>query len=217
MIKCLVIDDDFVSKSILNHYCEENPNTVLIDSYTSAIEALKSKHINEVDIIFTDIEMPECDGIEFVKRLKNNSQIVFTTTHQDYALEAFNHNVLDFLVKPIEKERFNKSVDKYITIKGEEEEPISFRVNRRNVNIAPSKIKYFESFGDYIKIFCEEEVMVIHSTMKELESSLPENFLRTHRKYIVNKNRIQSFNSTDLDIEGIKLPIGKSYKDILIS
>ena len=215
MINCIILDDDFVSKAILVHYCEENPNTTLLSSFTDSLEALKFNNWEEIDLIFTDIEMPDCDGLEFIKKFKSKAQVVFTTSHESYALESFKHNVLDYLVKPITRERFNLAVEKFIEVRGKFETPIQFRIERKNVNLTPSKIKYFESYGDYIKIYYGDNVLISHSTMKDLETYLPENFVRIHRKYIINKDTIHSYSSTSLVIEDLELPIGKSFKGIL--
>lgn len=213
MINCLIIDDDFLSKSVLDHYCEENPSTEVLGSFDCALKALKFKEIGKVDLIFTDIQMPDCDGIEFVKRVNSEAQIVFTTGYEKYALEAFNHNVLDYLLKPIYRDRFDKTIDKYLSTTAGNEESMLFRSEGKDIKLLPSEILYFESYGDYIKINTLESVHIIHSTMTKLLENVPDNFIRIHRKYIVNNNNISKSDSNEVWVNDVGLSISKKYKN----
>ncbi len=211
MIKCIVIDDDSVSRSVISHYVEAHSELELLGEFEDASSALKFKKLPSTEIVFTDIEMPGLTGMDLAENIGGETHLVFTTAYENYALKAFDYNVLDYLVKPVHKDRFDKVIEKYKRQKGEEEDQLILRVNRRNVHIGPSEIQYIESYGDYIKVHLVDEVMVVHMTLKKMEGLLPEFFKRIHRCFIVNEKCIKSYSSTMVEVAGKELPVGGKF------
>ncbi len=210
MINVSIVDDDLLSRAILNNYTAENEYIRVLGVYDNAKDLIQSPEIKSVDVVFTDIQMPGIDGLELAKQL-GTTPIVFTTAFEDYALQAFEFNVVDYLVKPITKDRFERTIKKILISLGKTESPLVFRIDRKNQKIFPSEIKYFQSEGDYVKIQMTKNDSLVHLTMKNLEESLPANFIRIHRKYIVNKNFVHSSNNSLVLIDDKEFPIGNSY------
>jgi DNA-binding LytR/AlgR family response regulator len=180
---------------------------------------------NEVDLVFLDIQMPEITGVDFVKSLENPPMIVFTTAYAEYAVEGFELDAVDYLLKPVSKERFDKAVQKayeYQKLKSGgntettelEEDYIFVKANQKLIKISYDEILYVEAFADYVKIFIPDRRIVTLQTMKKMEVKLPaEKFCRIHRSFIVGLKHIESYNTSEVEIDNKRLPIGKNYKD----
>ena len=225
-INCMVVDDDKVSRSILGHFINKTDYLLLSHTCESAIEAhnilLKD---NDIDILFLDIEMPEMTGMELLQTIKNDSlSIIFTTSREKYAVQAFEYNVEDYLVKPINYSRFLQATQKVLEAKIEEstqEENPGFlfvRANHKIVKIDPKEIYYIEALSDYILIHTINQKYVVHSTMKGIEKKLEsfKNFARVHRSFIINVLHIDSVQDVNVSIHGKGIPIGRSYKNQFI-
>ncbi len=229
-LRCMVVDDDDVSRSIIIHHIKKNENLELTHVCESAIDAhnilLKDKELN---ILFLDIEMPEMNGLELVQMLGNQPvKIILTTSCQDYAVEAFEHSVSDYLVKPISYPRFLKAVNKLSNLLSQEKnntennadtagnnaEFLFVRSNHKIVKIQPKDIAYIEALSDYIVIHTEKESHTVHSTMKGINSKLEafRNFVRVHRSYIINVEHIDSVQDVQVTLNGNPIPIGRSYR-----
>jgi DNA-binding LytR/AlgR family response regulator len=175
--------------------------------------------------MFLDIQMPEISGLNFIKTLENKPLFMFTTAYPDYALEGFELDAIDYLLKPFAYDRFEKAIDKakeYFQIKqsheiGEtdlENEFIFVKANQKLIKLAYNDIYYVEAFADYVKIFLDEKKIVTLQTMKNMEKKLPDElFSRVHRSYIVNRNHVASFSGSKVEVNGVSIPIGKNYKD----
>ncbi|MBI1305775.1 MAG: response regulator [Bacteroidetes bacterium] len=224
-MKCLIVDDEPLALDVLESHLKSHPELELVARCSNAIEASEVLKNHQVDLIFIDIQMPEVTGIEFVKTLTNPPLLVFTTAYAEYAVEGFELDAIDYLLKPISLDRFNKAVAKakeYYQLKNGnevenselEDEHIFVKANQKLIKVSYDDIKYVEAFADYVKIFIPEKRIVTLQTMKNMEKKLPaEKFCRIHRSFIVGLKHVQSYNSSEVEIDGNKLPIGKNYKD----
>ncbi|RZJ68173.1 MAG: response regulator transcription factor, partial [Flavobacterium sp.] len=176
-----------------------------------------------VDLVFLDIEMPVQSGFDLLDGLKTRPQIVFVSAKTDYALKAFDYAAVDYLHKPVTKDRFNKAVQKVIDLHSlkqdvpdEDEEFIFIKSNLKNFKIYISKINWIEAFGDYIKIITEDESHLVLSTMKSFENDLPpERFMRVHKSFIINIDKVTSFNGKFAEIGSAKIPLSRNKKEEL--
>ncbi|MDX2301165.1 MAG: LytTR family DNA-binding domain-containing protein [Microscillaceae bacterium] len=226
-INCMVVDDDKVSRSIIGHFINKTDYLHLSHTCESAIDAhniLLKDH--EIDILFLDIEMPEMTGMELLQTLKNTHlNIVFTTSREKYAVKAFEYNVQDYLVKPINYSRFLQATQKVLERidsgnQVHENTPgfLFVRANHKIVKIDPKDIYYIEALSDYILIHTISQKFVVHSTMKGIEKKLEsfKDFLRVHRSFIINVLHIDSVQDVNVSIHGKSIPIGRSYKNQFI-
>jgi DNA-binding LytR/AlgR family response regulator len=221
MMNCIVVDDEAMSRQIMEGLIEQTDFLDLKASCSDAIEATNVLNNESIDLIFLDIEMPEISGIEFVKNLQQQPQIIFTTSHKEYALEAFEYNVTDYLLKPFTKARFFKSVTKAHEIfkNNQPDDATRFFVKKdgTHLKIELSEVIYMEALGDFIQLILQTEKFIIRSTMKDLETKLPgKQFLRIHRSYIVNIDKISAIEDTTLVMGKKMIPIGKSYRSTIM-
>ena len=222
-MKCLIIDDEPLAVELLEDFVSKVPALMLVASCSNAIEASTILQTNEVDLIFTDIEMPDFSGIEFVKSLDVKPLFIFTTAYSHYAVEGFNLNAVDYLVKPIPFGRFLKAINKIqarINLEKEKltdivikEEPFIFlKVNKKMMKIKLNDILYIESLKDYIKVFTRIENYLVHKSMTSISEELPsDNFLRIHRSYTIAINKITSVEGNTVEINKKRIPIGRNY------
>jgi|TARA_B110000014_G_C20123956_1_gene597201 DNA-binding LytR/AlgR family response regulator len=202
---------------------KQHPALTLIAEYSSAIDTKKGLNNIEVDLIFLDIEMPIVNGFELLDVLKNKPQIIFVTGKTEYAFKAFDYDATDYLHKPITHDRFNLGVEKaleYHRLKFENnaknEEYIFIKSNLKKRKVLVSSILWIEALGDYIKLITNDENYVILSTMKAFEKEVEQySFLRIHKSYIVNLNKIKRFNSKFVEINSENIPLSRNKKKIL--
>lgn len=230
-IKCLVVDDEPLAINLLEKHIQKFSQLTLKGSCWNAIQAFEILKNEAIDLVFLDIQMPGLNGIDFVKSLKEKPSIIFTTAYRDYAVESYELDVIDYLLKPITFERFFKAVNKYFDriendsekiqhIKDNEVEEASsiyVNTNRKHTKVVFDNISYVESLKDYIKIYINEEVIITKEKISEFEKKLPHYFLRIHRSFIVNTQKITAFTQQDIEIEEKEIPIGISYKKEVIS
>ncbi len=228
MINTIIVDDEPLALDVLETYIEKIPNLNLVKRCNNAIEALKVLQNESIDLIFLDIQMPQLTGIEFLKSLKNPPLVVFTTAYPNYALDGFELNITDYLLKPISFERFvtavNKVVDQLPTEVVEEElatgkDFFFVKSDKKLVKVSYEDIKYIEGLKDYVIIRMRDNTRVITlQTMKSLEAKLPSNlFKRIHRSYIVALDKIEAIVGNMVEIEKKHIPIGKNYRDELLA
>ena len=231
MMKCLIIDDEPLAIELLEDFVSKIPFLELTSSCSNAIEASAILKKLKIDLIFTDIEMPDFSGIEFVKSLDEKPLFIFTTAYSHYAVEGFNLNAVDYLVKPIPFHRFltavNRAREIYL-LKKEGTNAIPVVVESANFMFVKSEydnikinfddIKYIEGLKDYIKIFSTSHKPILTlSSFKKIEEKLPANsFIRVHRSYIVSLKYIHSVQRNRILIDQIRVPIGLNYKDEFI-
>jgi two-component system LytT family response regulator len=208
-----------ITKLVNNH-----PNLHLIGDFSNAIEAKGCMTIHNVDLIFLDIEMPVISGFDFLDGLKIKPQIIFITSKAEYAMKAFDYDATDYLQKPIAIDRFNASVRRAIDLyslkkenKEEEGEHIFIKSNLKKLKIFTSKIKWIEAFGDYVRVVTEEDSNLVLSTMKSFENDLSkEKFVRVHKSYIINIDKVERFNSKFAEIGVTKIPLSRHKKEDLV-
>lgn len=219
--RCLIIDDEQLARQLLEGYVSKIPNLELVASCKNPIDGLDIIQSQSIDIVFLDIQMPELLGTEFVKSLLTRPAIIFTSAYRDYAIEGFDLDIVDYMLKPISFERFlqgfNKATERLQTTKGEsvknEVEFITVRANHRIYKINFDDLIYIEGLGEYVAIHTQEKKLVVLESLKKLESTLPSSmFIRTHRSYIVNKSKIISLYGNQIEIQDKLIPIGKSYR-----
>jgi len=228
-MNCIVIDDDLISRLLIEKYIEKTDFLNLLKSYSSAVEALKSiSKFQNIDIIFLDIEMPEMTGIEFLSTFKKLPQIIIISAREVYAIEAIEFSVTDYLLKPISFSRFFKAVTKAKNISNNNnnvdyEDGIFFKiVNGSYTKIIFKDILWVEALENYMLVKTITNEYTIHISMKQLEEQLPHKFLiRIHRAFIVNISKIESFDKSNVVIKvgSVKssIPIGRLFRDNLIN
>lgn len=216
-IKCIVVDDEPLAVSLLESYVEKIPFLELVFSTENPIEAMEFIQNNEADLIFLDIQMPELSGINFMKIVGNKLKYILTTAYSEYALEGYDHNIIDYLLKPISYSRFEKSTQKALerfTVNDTKEDSFFFvKSSGQQHKINFDDILFVESIKDYVNIKTEKQEYIVLDTLKSLENQLPENFIRVHRSYILNKLHIKSVDSKVIVLDNsLEIPIGESYK-----
>ena len=223
-LRCLIVDDEPMARDVLKRYFEKLPVLNLVGECSNAIDAFVFLQSNEIDILFLDIRMPELLGTELLQSLKDPPKVIFTTAYKEYAIDGFELDAVDYLLKPIRFDRFLRAVNKAmpgcVNPQLETAEPerksgvdsIYLRIDRRQVKIILEDILYIESAKDYVKIFTADQTFMVRQTITGLEELLNENeFVRIHRSFIVPVNKIRSFTHELVEIHKKELPIGKYY------
>jgi len=226
-IKCLVIDDEPPAREILKQYISGVESLELAGVCSNAIEAISFLNDHPVDLLFLDIQMPQLLGTNFIRTLKTPPKIIFTTAYRKYAVEGFELDAVDYILKPISLERFLKAVNKVLQtnlssmqiannskeIHTEPNRFLYFRVDRKMVKILLNDILFIEGLKDYVKIFTTSKTIVTKHVLSTLEGMLPsDEFLRIHRSFIVAINKIDSYNADSIEIAKQELPIGRLFK-----
>ena len=221
-LKCIIVDDSTIQRMAVTKLVNNHPSLTLVAEYSNAIEAKNGLKNNEVDLIFLDIEMPIVNGFDLLESLTNPPQVILVTGKADYALKAFDYDVTDYLHKPFTQERFDASVKRALANfeqankTGEEDDHIFVKSNLKKRKVLLNEIKWVEALGDYIKLVTNDANIVILSTMKGFEKELPqERFLRIHKSYIVNLDRIEKFNSKNVEVNGKLIPLSRNKKSEL--
>ena len=227
-IKCIIVDDDPMARDVIRRYIEKVPLLQLVGECGNAIDAIVFLHNEPVDLIFLDIRMPHLTGTDFVKSLRNIPKVIFTTAYKEYALEGFELDVVDYLLKPIRFDRFLRAVSKAFPQKKEElsgnatslavqDKKISsgfiyLKADRKMIKLMLDDILYIESARDYLKVFTQNSSIVTRQTISSIEAMLSgSEFIRIHRSYIVSIKKINSFTHETVEIGNKELPIGKFY------
>ena len=225
-VRCLVVDDEPLAIKLLEKHIEQLLPLQLVATCGNALEAFDRLRHEAVDLLFLDIQMPGIDGLEFARSLRNPPSIIFTTAYREYAVESYELDVVDYLLKPITLERFFRSVNKYLTrvappkvfptaVERVEIGEASFlyvNTNRRHVKILFEEVQYVESLKDYVKIHLPTQEVITKDKISEFEQKLPDYFLRVHRSYLVNAQKITAYTKYDVEVNGVEIPIGISFK-----
>ena len=224
-VKCLIIDDEPLAQDVIENYLESFSFMRLIAKCDNALIALKWIKKQKIDLIFLDVSMPFISGIDFMRTLRNPPTIILTTAHKEFAVESYELNVLDYLLKPISFERFLKAINKLNIDTSEIIKPgiidikndsfIYVKSEKKNVKILLKDILFIESLKDYIKIHTIDKTIVTQVPISTIEQRLPDNFLRIHRSFIVAKDKITAYTQHDLEIGKFQIPIGRNYKAIV--
>lgn len=224
-MKALIVDDNDIARTTLAHLAKKIPNLIIVNEYANAIEAYHHLQVNQIDLIFLDIEMPEMTGIELTKNLSGKDIIIiFTSSKKEYAIEAFELNIADYLLKPFTPARFLQSVSKAQAIFDSKKENVQYDKDEflfvRDANITRrlklDDIFYAEAMGDYVKFYTKEKMFAIHGTMKTAEERLLKaNFIRVHRSYIVAIGKIDTLQDGGIIINGKFIPVADAYRKVL--
>lgn len=222
MINCIAIDDEPLGLMLLETYCAQFKEISLLKSFTNLSEAISFLSNNEVDLLFLDVQMPDMNGIDFFKTYGESKMVIFTTAFSEYAIDGFNLNAVDYLLKPFDYERFCLACQKAVRIHQNKQvqsdrdvQFITVKSEYKIMNLAVDRIVYIESKDDYVKLFLNDgKFLMSKITTRGMLSKLPERlFIQIHRSYIVNKNYIQSVSATQLVIQQKEFPIGKKFKE----
>lgn len=220
VLKCAIVDDSTLQRLSIVKLIENHPQLDLVAEYNNAIEAKMGLTNNTIDLIFLDIEMPILSGFDLLDDLAHKPQIIFVTGKTKYAFKAFDYDAVDYLRKPISKDRFLNAVHKAITnfkLKNDEgfdeEDFIFVKSNLKKRKVFLNELRYIEALGDYVKLVTEHDALVVLSTMKAFEALLPKDrFLRIHKSYIVNLDKVERYNSKVIELDKEQLPLSRNRK-----
>ena len=230
--KCLIVDDEPLARELIRGHVEKLENFEILAECSDAMKALQVLREKQIDLMFMDIQMPQITGIEFLKTLKHQPKVIITTAYREYALEGFELDVVDYLLKPITFERFLKSVNKYyqmiqddvqvvsntVADKMQDDSFVYIKENKKVVKVYLSEIKYIEGLSEYVQIYTDKRKIITKTSMTQMEEKLTsERFLRIHKSYIVSISKIEAFTANTIEIQGKELPIGRSFKNGVIS
>ncbi len=227
-MNCIIIDDDETARLIIKQHCLNSERIIVLEEFSSAIDAIKYLNTAKVDLVFLDIHMPTFSGFDFIQTLKTPPKIVLTTSDKNLAIEAFEYkSVIDYLLKPITKERFTKSLEKIESLKISEETNSEIKINsdfifvnvdRRLVKINITDIYLIEAKGDYINIKTNEKNYIVHSTLKKIGDKLPtETFFKVHRSFIINTSEIIDIEDNTVLVRKDVVPVSRSKKGELMN
>ncbi len=227
-IKCLIVDDEALALDVLENYINRLDHLEMIARCQNAIEAFNLLQQQTIDLMFLDIQMPQLTGIDFLKNLSKAPQVIFTTAYRDYAIESYELNATDYLLKPISFDRFLKSINKVYQVLTPQPVPvvssealsqagndpfIYVKADKKMVRILLKDILYIESLKDYVRIKTQEKEVVAYQRISYLEEKLPEDqFLRIHRSFIIARDKVEAFSSTHVEVLAKEIPIGRNYK-----
>jgi len=229
MYNCIIVEDEPLAAEVLQDYIAQVPFLHLKGICTDALFAMEFLQKEKTDLVFLDIHLPKLKGLDFLKTLTNPPQIIITTAYHEYALQGYEHNVLDYLLKPVEFSRFLMAVNKLSSKQEQvttaaakpvklEREFIFFNVSKKMVRIFLDDILYIESLKEYIRVVTKDKSVLTKFQLGQIEEILSKNnFMRVHRSFIVAKDKIDAYTATDIEINGKLIPVGRSYKDIVQS
>ncbi len=225
-LKCAVVDDSRLQRLAIVKLIDEHPSLELVAEWNNAIETKNGLLDTKVDLLFLDIEMPILTGFDLLDDLENKPHIIFVTGKTKYAFKAFDYDAVDYLRKPLKKDRFNAAVEKALSMSRiggegaavEDDDYIFVKSNLKKRKIFLNQLKYVEALGDYVKLIMEEgDPIVVLATMKSFEAQLPsDRFLRIHKSYIVNLDKVERYNSRNIEIADEKIPLSRHKKHSLI-
>ena len=224
--KCIIVDDEPLARELIRGHVQKLENFEIVEECENAMKAMESLRNQHVDLMFLDIKMPQISGIEFLKTLKNPPKVIITTAYSQYALDGFELDVIDYLMKPVTFERFFKAINKYFAAKNQQiislEKENGFddhafiyvKENKKVIKIYLKEIHFIEGLNEYIRIHTDNRRVVVKSSLQAIEKKLPsELFIRVHKSYIVSIPRIRAFNATTIELENAKVRIGRNYKN----
>lgn len=223
MLKCIVIDDEQPAIDIMKHHINKVSELELVGTFTNPIEAIQFIKNHRVDLLFLDIQMNEMTGIDVMNIVDENIKIILCTAFPEYAIDGFNNNAVDYLLKPISFERFTKAIKKVmpnVSKEDKEQDYIYIKTEQKGkfIKVYYDEIDYVEAMGNYISIHKGKEKVLVYSTMKDMENVLPSNlFMRVHKSYIISMDKISMIeNGFVLLKSGAKISVGTNYKDCLM-
>jgi len=227
-IKCLIVDDEPLAIKLIENHISKINSLEVIGTCNSALKALEFLNTQDIDLLFLDIKMPSISGIDFLKTLQTPPKTIFTTAYRDYAIDSYDLEAVDYLLKPITFERFLKSINRFLRNNkpsspekndSQKEDYIVVKSGNKYHKLSIKTIVYIESFKDYIKINTTDNQKIISKyRISDIEQELKEKqFLRVHRSYIININKINAFTVNYIEVSSVEIPIGISYKNDVIT
>ena len=224
---CIIVEDEPLAAEVIKDYILQIPFLQLKGICTDALYAMDLLQKEKIDLVFLDIHLPKLKGLDFIKALKKPPQIIITSAYQEYALQGYELNVVDYLLKPIEFNRFVMAVNKLKERDMVETSPTSvpvteraslfFNVSKKRVKMYIDEILFIESLKEYIRITTKDKSILTKFQLGQIEEMLAKNgFIRVHRSFLVAKNKIDAFSATDVEINGRQIPIGRSYKELVM-
>ncbi|OQP61284.1 DNA-binding response regulator [Niastella vici] len=225
---CIIVEDEPLAAEVLKDYILQVPFLQLKGICTDALYAMDLLQKEKIDLIFLDIHLPKLKGLDFIKALKKPPQVIITSAYQDYALQGYELNVLDYLLKPIEFSRFVMAVNKLkdrepvetslVPASAPERATLFFNVSKKRVKVYIDEILFIESLKEYIRITTKDKAILTKFQLGQIEEMLSKNgFLRIHRSFLVARNKIDAFSATDVEINGLQIPVGRSYKEAVMT
>ena len=221
VLNCLIVDDEPLSQDVIADFVQSCPELYLLATADNALEAGEVLKKEKVDLIFLDINMPLLSGLGFIKSLKDAPLFIFVTAYPEYAVEGFEVDAVDYLLKPVSFERFRTSVNRAIerfSVKVENKpEHIMLKANKKSYRIEFNEILFLEAQGDYVRFVTEKQSLMVHGKMKEFVSQLPENlFVRIHKSYVIALNKVEYLEGNQVKIYDYKLPVSLNFRGALI-
>ncbi|MEO0898778.1 MAG: LytTR family DNA-binding domain-containing protein [Bacteroidota bacterium] len=232
-IKCLIVDDEPLALDVLEAYIERLDDLELVGRLDNAVEAFNVLNKEDIDLLFLDIQMPKLTGIDLLKNISNPPKVIFTTAYRDYALEGYELNVVDYLLKPISFDRFLRAVNKVLQDQqkdeaaprtgevaeggGKSDSFIYLKSDKKMVKVMLDDILYIESLKDYIRVFTAEKSVTAYQRISYMEEKLPAGkFIRVHRSFIINLKKVEAYTTPAVEVAGKEIPIGRNYRqDVL--
>jgi DNA-binding LytR/AlgR family response regulator len=218
VLKCIIVDDEPLQQEILRDYIAEISGLELAGLFSNGNDVINFLKTNKIDLFFLDINMPGVNGVDLIKRLVNPPPVIFTTAYPEYAVEGFNLDAVDYLLKPISFGRFSKAVEKFLHTsafsKTDTIDSILVKSGKKEYRIKTGSIFYIESMGDYVRMVTENQGIITHGTLTYFLGLLPvEQFCRIHKSFIINLEKIDYFEGNHLSAGGKKFSLGKSFRD----
>lgn len=223
---CIIVEDEPLAAEVLQDYVSQVPFLELKAICTNAMSAMDMLQKEKIDLVFLDIHLPKIKGLDFLKTVKNPPNVIVTTAYQEYALQGYEFSILDYLLKPIEFNRFLMAVNKLtrqlpgspVFSAGTGRPYLYFNVRKKQVKVFEDDILYVESLREYVKIITKDKTILTKIQLGEVEEMLTQNsFLRIHRSFIVSKNKIDAYSATGVEINGKEIPIGRNYKEFVLA
>jgi DNA-binding LytR/AlgR family response regulator len=225
-IKCLIIDDEPLAIELLRQHTSHFSDLEVVATAQNALEGFDLLKKHQIDLLFLDIQMPKLTGLQFLKALTDPPQVILTTAYREYALESYDLEVLDYLLKPISFERYLKAINKYYKLQDKPfttaapaasgpvvNDHIYVNVNKKHHKVLFQDIRYAESLKDYVRIHTQDASYTTKFKISDFMGLLPIHFIRVHRSYVVNTQKITAFTGLDVEIGRTEIPIGASYKE----
>nr|WP_319270335.1 LytTR family DNA-binding domain-containing protein [uncultured Draconibacterium sp.] len=226
MYRCIIIDDEPIAIRVIRKHLSVFTDFEVIAECSNALEAMPILQKENIDLLFCDIQMPQITGVDFIRSLPYPPKVIFTTAYRDYAIDAFEMNVVDYLLKPISFERFTKAINHFLELQTTPTNPtdwdeknsstrdfIFLKADKKHYKINLAEILYFESLGDYVIALTNNQKIVTKERISHLTNLLPsKKFIQIHRGYIVSIDKIESIGAGFVEIDGKKLPVGRNYK-----
>lgn len=225
MYRCIIIDDEPIAIRVIRKHLSVFPNFEVVAECSNALEAMPILQKENIDLLFCDIQMPQITGVDFIRSLRHPPKVIFTTAYRDYAIDAFELNVVDYLLKPISFERFTKAINYFMELQTAVSAPenegnenhsrdfIFLKADKKHYKVNLNDILYFESLGDYVIAYTGVQKIVTKERIGHLANLLPpKKFIQIHRGYIASIDKIESIGAGFVEINDKKLPVGRNYK-----